>query len=399
MQYRYKALKNDKVITGIVEADGLQDAMSYLRHNNLFTIEVKKVSNESFTAFQSYFTFVSFNDVVDLTRQLAIMLNAGLTLIDAFDILKKQVTNNAVLGIIESIDKEIRSGESFSKALKRYPNLFSNVYVALIQAGEASGKVNEVLMKLAENLEKEREFKGKIKGALIYPAVVFLGMIGVMFVMMTFVVPKLLQMFQDLGVELPLTTRILIIVSNFFANYWVLIIIGVIVLVLGIQNYLKTRAGKILFDTLMLKIPAVNKIVRIAAVVDATRTLSILIGSGVSILEGIKIIIETSDNIVFQNAFKSIYIQVEKGVSLGQAMQNEKIFPPILIQMAGVGEQTGHLDTTLMKISNYFEFESEFAVKAITSLIEPAIIIILGIGVGVLVFSVITPIYSLTSSF
>lgn len=399
MQYKYKALKNDKIINGHVEAEGMQDALNYLRHNNLFTIEVKKVSTDNFAFLKALLNRVSFNDVVDLTRQLAIMLNAGLTLIDSFDILKKQMTNGPVLEVIESIDKEIRSGESFSKALKRHPYLFSNIYIALVQAGEASGKVNEVLMKLAENLEKEREFKGKIKGALIYPAVVVTGMLIVVFVMVTFVIPKLLTLYQDLDVALPLSTQILIVVSNFSAKFWPIIVVTVISGVIVLKNYLKTNAGKSVKDHILLKLPFFSKVIRIASLVDATRTLAILIGSGVSILEGLKIIIDTSDNIVFQNAFRNIYTKVEKGFSLGQAMADEKVFPPILVQMTTVGEQTGHLDATLLRLSKYFEIESEFAVKAITALIEPAIIIVLGIGVGLLVFSVITPIYSLTNKF
>jgi type II secretory pathway component PulF len=254
-------------------------------------------------------------------------------------------------------------------------------------------------MKLAENLEKEREFKGKIKGALIYPAIVVSGMIMVMFVMITFVIPKLLTLYQDLDVELPLSTQILVVVSNFSQKFWPLIIIAAIGAGLGIRNYFRTKAGKIVKDNLMLKIPYFSKVIRIASLVDATRTLAILIGSGVSILEGLKIIIDTSDNVVFQNAFRNIYVKVEKGVSLGQAMADEKVFPPILVQMTTVGERTGHLDATLLRLSNYFEIESEFAVKAVTSLIEPAIIIVLGLGVGLLVFSVITPIYSLTNKF
>ncbi len=399
MKYRYKALKNDKIVNGSVEAEGMQDALAYLKHNGLFTIEVAKESSDSLAVLRSMLTFVSFGDIVDLTRQLAIMLNAGLTLIDAFDILKKQIGKGPVLSVLESIDKEIKSGESFSKALKRYPHLFSNIYIALVQAGEASGKVNEVLMKLAENLEKEREFKGKIKGAMIYPAIVVSGMFMVMFVMITFVIPKLLTLYQDLDVELPLSTQVLVIVSNFSQKFWPLIIIAVIGIGLGIRNYFRTKAGKIVKDNLMLKIPYFSKVIRIASLVDATRTLAILIGSGVSILEGLKIIIDTSDNVVFQNAFRNIYVKVEKGVSLGQAMADEKVFPPILVQMTTVGEQTGHLDATLLRLSNYFEIESEFAVKAVTSLIEPAIIIVLGLGVGLLVFSVITPIYSLTNKF
>jgi type IV pilus assembly protein PilC len=337
--------------------------------------------------------------VVDLTRQLAIMLNAGLTLIDCFDILKKQTVKPSMSKLIDEIDREVRAGKSFSAVLQKYPQHFPNLYIALVKSGEASGKLSDILLKLAENLEKQREFRGKIKGALIYPVIVIVGMLGVMFIMITFVVPRLLNLYKDFNIELPFTTQVLIAVSTFSAQFWPLIIGGVVGGVVLMKRYMATKQGKRTIDALMLKIPVINNIMKMSVLVDSTRTLSILIGSGISILEGLNIIIDTTDNVIYQEAFRSIYKQVEKGVSVGQAMTNEGIFPPILVQMATVGEQTGHLDDTLGRISKYFEMESEIAVKTLTTLIEPTILITLGLGVGLLVTAVITPIYNLTGSF
>lgn len=398
MLYRYKALKKEKVITGTIDAANEKEAITYLRHNGLMALEVVRTTTpDSLMIVNALFNRVTFTDVVNLTRQLAIMLNAGLTLVDAFDIVKKQITKSSLLNLVESIDKEIRSGSSFSDALKKYPYLFSNLYIALVRSGEASGKLSEVLNKLAENLEKQREFNAKVKGAMTYPAIVMVGMVTVMFIMITFVIPKLLDLYKDLKVELPVTTQILIAVSGFSAKYWPIIVGIAIGLAVLFQNYRKTRQGKFMMDTIMLRLPVISSVVRMSALVDATRTLSILIGSGVSILEGLSIVTDTAGNLIFQEAFKNIYKELEKGGSLGASMAKEKVFPPILVQMATVGEQTGHLDETLLKISHYFELESELAVKALTSLIEPAIIIILGVGVGALVMSVITPIYNITN--
>lgn len=399
MFFQYKAFKKDKTVTGRIESNDLNDAIASIKNNGMFPIEVKKVEASPFALFAKIFQRVSFADVVDLTRQLAIMINAGLTLVDCFDILKKQITKESLLKVIEDMDREIRGGNTFSNALKKYPNLFSNLYISLVRSGEASGKLADILLKLADNLEKQREFQGKIKGALIYPAIVITGMLTVMFIMVTFVVPKLLDLYKDFKATLPWTTLLLIAISNFMVHFWPLIIGGVFGGITFFQRFSKTKTGKHAIDSFVLKIPIINNVIRMSVLVDSTRTLSILIGSGVSILEGLNIIIDTTNNVIYQGAFREIYKQVEKGISLGQAMINTHVFPPILVQMTTVGEQTGHLDDTLGRISVYFEMESELAVKAMTTLIEPTILVFLGLGVGFLVMSVITPIYNLTSSF
>ncbi|OIP84897.1 hypothetical protein AUK04_01895 [Candidatus Roizmanbacteria bacterium CG2_30_33_16] len=397
MFFKYKALKNNKIVEGKIESHSTTDVVNYLRTNDFFPINIAPIEDHS--TLNNLFVKVGFNDIVDFTRQLAIMLNAGLTLIDCFDILKKQTTNFALLKMIKDIDKDIRGGQTLSSALLKYKGSFSNLYIALVRSGEASGKLSEILLKLADNLEKQREFKGKIKGALIYPAIVVIGMVVVMFIMVTFVVPKLLVLYQDFNVELPMSTKILMFVSDFCVRFWPVIVVSVFVGVNALKAYIKTKQGKLQYDRMLFKLPVLGNIIKISSLVDATRTLSILISSGVSILDGLQIIMETSDNMVYQIAFQNIYKQVEKGLSLGKAMANEKVFPPILIQMTTVGEQTGHLDDTLGRLSKYFEMESEIATKTMTTLIEPLILVFLGLGVGFLVTSVITPIYNLTSSF
>lgn len=398
MNYWYKALKKDKITTGTLESASSDEVVFFLKKNGYLPIEVKKV-DPLFPQIEAFFNQVSFTDIVDFTRQLAIMLNAGLTLIDSFNILEKQIKKPGLLAIIQNLNKEIMSGNTFSSALQKYPQYFPSLYVSLVKSGEASGKLSDILLKLAENLEKQREFQGKIKGALTYPVIVVIGMVGVMFVMITFVVPKLLGLYKDFNVDLPISTKILIVVSDFFSNFWPFIIVAVFLSITFIKRYLNTKSGRLIYDNLVLRMPAFGNLIQISSLVDATRTLAILIGAGVSILDGLSIIIDTTGNLVYQNSFKNIYRQVEKGFSLGTALENEHLYPPILVQMASVGEQTGKLDDTLMRISHYFEIESNLAVKSLTVLIEPVILVILGLGVGFLVISVITPIYNLTSSF
>ncbi len=399
MRFKYKAILDNRIIEKIIEANSQDEVLSYLQKNGYFPIKIELVKNTNLSFLNLINNKINFNDLVDFTRQIAIMLNAGLTLIDSLSILKKQVQKPALLNLISKIDFDIKSGNSFSSSLKKFPNMFPSLYVALVRSGEASGKLGEILLKLADNLEKEREFKSKLKGALIYPVIILIAMFIVMFIMITFVIPKLLNLYKDFNMSLPLTTQILIMISSFSVRFWPLIILTIVGIGYLINRYLKTNQGKEIFDNFLLKLPVIGKTIAISALVNSTRTLAILVSSGVSIIEALEIVVDTSDNIVFQKAFKNIIKKVEKGQSLGEAMNQEEVFPPILVQMTIVGEQTGNLDETMLRLSKYFEIESEIAIKSMTTLIEPLILVILGFGVGFLVMSVITPIYNLTSSF
>lgn len=399
MFFQYKALKDGKTIIKKIEASDSDEVIEYLQKNGFFPIFVKKVQGQSLAFMDSLFQRIVFNDIVNFTRQVAIMLNAGLTMIDSLEILKKQTAKPPLKKMIESIDAKIKGGASYSLALKEYKHSFSNLYISLVKSGEASGKLGEILLRLADNLEKEREFKSKLKGALVYPIIIIIGMIVVMFIMVTFVLPKLLGLYKDFNVELPLSTKILIAISGFSTKFWPLVLLLVFVCFYLAKKYLATKSGKKSFDQMVLKLPVFGKIITISALVESTRTLAILIGAGISILDALSIVVDSTDNSVFKDAFLSVSRKVEKGQSMGAALEQEGIFPPILVQMSQVGEQTGNLDDTLLRLSRYFEMESEMSVKTMTTLIEPLILVILGGGVGFLVMSVITPIYNLTNSF
>lgn len=399
MFFQYKALKNGKVVTKKIEATTSESVIDYLQKNDYFPISVEQVKERKFTFFDSLTQKVDFNDMVDFTRQVALMLNAGLTLIDSLEILKRQTPKLILKKMIEDIDAKIKGGSPFSVALQDYKAIFSKLYVSLVKSGEASGKLGEILLRLADNLEKEREFKSKFKGALVYPAIVVVSMLLVMFVMVTFVLPKLLSLYKDFNVELPMTTQVLITVSTFSSRFWPLIVAAVFFASYFVKKYLATKTGKETFDKIALKVPVIGHIISISALVESTRTLAILISAGISILDALSIVVEATENTVYQQALSTVSHKVEKGLSLGVALEQEVIFPPILVQMSQVGEQTGKLDDTLFRLSKYFEMESEMATKTMTTLIEPIILVFLGVGVGFLVMSVITPIYNLTSSF
>ena len=398
MLFEYRALQKDVILKGEFEGPNANAIALYLKSQNLIPIEIKAKSQAFSRLFNNFFDHLTQNDITNFTRQLSLMLNAGLTLIDALSIIKKQTNKQSYTRLINEIIQQVSSGKNFSKTLEKHPKFFSPLYVALVRAGEASGKLDIILDKVSDNLDKQREFRGKVKNALIYPVIVIIAGISMIFILLTFVVPNLLTMVAQFNTELPLTTRILIGVSNFFASYWYIIIGLVIISSQGIKKFLKSPRGSIIVDTLLLKIPKVKDVIMMSNLVDATRTFSILIGSGVPILESLEITEHATSSRLFQNALKNVYRSVERGVSLGDAMASETIFPQTLIQMTIVGEHTGKLEETLAKIAHFYQLETESVMKGLITLIEPAILVVLGIAVSFIIFSIITPIFSLTNS-
>lgn len=397
MKFVYRAIKQGEIAKGEIDAKTKEKAIEILKANRITILDVAPKKNPIFNS-DALVNHISFNEIVNLTRHLSIMLNAGLTITDSIEIIKKQSESKGLAKLINGIEEEIRAGNSLSAALENHPDHFSNFYIALVKAGEASGKLDNVLDKLAHNLEKQREFKGKITGALIYPVIILIVMFVVIFLMITFVIPNLLNVYKSFDAELPPQTLFLINLSDFFVAWWWLILLSIGAAGWGILKYKQSRTGKKTMDRIMLHVPVVGKVLKVSALVDTTRTLSILVSSGVSLLDALDIITETTNNIVYQEALGNLRKGVEKGSPLWAIMEEQVVFPQILIQMTRVGEQTGKLDETLDHLSRYFEAESEMAVKALTTMIEPTVLVLLGITVGFVVFSIITPIFSLTSS-
>ena len=301
--------------------------------------------------------------------------------------------------MLSDVERQIVGGGTLGDALSKYPTYFSATYIALVRAGESSGTLDQVLTRLADILESQREFKSKVQGAMIYPIIILVGMTGVVFVMMTVVVPKLTDLYKDFNISLPASTQLLMNMSGFFVKFWWLMIIAAAAAVVLFRKWRKTPEGELIVDTILLKIPLFGELQKKVMLVEFTRTLGMLIASGIHILEGLQILRASLGNVLFRNAIGEIGKKVEKGFPLGDTFAQYQIFPPIVSQMMKVGEETGKLDDTLLKLSKYFQSESENLVKGLTTAIEPIIMVVLGVGVGFIVISVITPIYNLTSQF
>lgn len=397
LRFRFKARTSTGILRkGIVEAQSENSAVTVLRGQGLVITELHELNSG-----RSLFHLtqkVKFEDIVNFTRQLSTMIGAGLPLTDALSILQVQVS--PVLQVkVADILRSIEGGSTFADALSHHTDTFSRVYIALIRAGEAAGVIDTILARLADNLEKQREFREKTKGALIYPVIVLIGMVLVGAVMMIFVLPKLTLMYQDFNVELPLVTRILIGFSGFMTKYWYVMLMIVVGAGYGLLAWKRTVVGALQIDAMLLKLPVFGKIKLMVLMAEFNRTLALLASAGVSLVEALSIVVGVADSEVLRRALVAVGKDVEKGNPLATALARHPIFPMLVSQMVSVGEQTGKLDEILNRVAGYFESESEHAIKNLSTAMEPIIMVILGVGVGFLIVAIIVPIYNLTSAF
>ncbi len=386
-------------VKGIIEAISVEGAKNLLFKRGYHIIElVEKRRKASLWSRLGLHKKVGQNELTNFTRQLSTMLNAGLPLTDALEILASQA-NGSMRKVLEQILVDIREGSSLGSALSHYPSIFNRVYISLVRSGEAAGALDKVLERLADNLEKNRDFMGKVKGALIYPAIVIIAMALVAAVMMIVVIPKLNVLYQSFHTQLPLSTRILITFSDFMVRFWWLLLIGLIGLINLVQWVKKTPWGGYLWDKITVELPVWGSLQQEVIWTNFSYTLSMLLEAGVPLISALDISAETTGNKYYSEEVKAVRSQVEKGIPMSTAMEISEVFPRILSQMVSIGEQTGEMDKVLYKLAHYFEVEASQKVKNLTTSIEPIIIIILSLGVGFLVFSIITPIYNLTSQF
>lgn len=399
MKLLYKAVTRDgKTVGGVIEAKDSNEAASFLRTKGLLPTSIIPKKEGGLSAFLPFLKKSSSKDLVFFTRQLSSMISSGLTLMQTLNILKEQVQNEAMKDIINGIILDVEEGKAFSEALSKFPEVFSPIYISLIKAAETSGLLDKVLLRLADNLEKQQKLKSTVKSALMYPIIVIIGMIIVMSIMMIFVIPQLSVLYENLGVPLPLPTRIIVGMSRFVTTFWPIILAFVVLIIFFYRRWRKTQAGQIFIDDLTLKLPVFGKLVNQSILTEFTRTFGLLIGTGTLVVQSLNQSSDVVGNSIYKNAINGVAKRVEKGLSVADAVASFSVFPPIVVQMVGIGEQTGKLDESLMRVSEYFEREVEQSVKNLTTAMEPFIMVVLGIGVAFLIISIITPIYNLTSS-
>ncbi|HBH60584.1 MAG TPA: pilus assembly protein PilC [Nitrospiraceae bacterium] len=387
-----KSAKGD-VVRGELTAASKQEVQSYLRKQRIIP---SSISQKAKPLFSSGAGSIKDKDLVVFTRQFATMIGAGLPLVQAMEILSKQTENKAFASIIGEIKNDVEGGSTFADALKKYPRIFSELYSNMVGAGEAGGILDTILIRLATYIEKAQNLKRKVKGAMVYPAVVITVAVLVIVIIMVFVVPTFSKMFAQLGGDLPAPTQFIINLSHFLAGTGGLISLAIIIgTIVFITQFRRTEKGRKITDRIILMLPVVGVLFKKVAVAKFTRTLGTLISSGVPILDGLTITAKTAGNKVIEKAVMEVRQGVSEGKTIAEPLSQAKVFPPMVNQMIAVGESTGALDNMLDKIADFYDDEVDIAVTALTSMIEPVLMVFLGGTVGFIVVAMYLPIFKL----
>ena len=387
--------KNGKTLKGTIETISREAAIESLRGKGLVIIGLaqEKASVFSIAGLKGGGRKkIKIEDLVIFSRQLATMVNAGIPLVNALDILAEQMENILFKQVVAKVRDNVEAGSSLSEALAKHTNIFSNLFINMVKAGESSGMLDEILERLATYLEKTASLQRKIKSALVYPAVVSLMAIAITVFLLVKVIPVFGDIYSGFGAKLPMPTQLMINLSNFMRRYFYLAIAGLVLTVFFGNRYLKTESGKLKFDRLKLNVPIFGILIRKVSVSKFTRTLSTLIKSGVPILSALEIVSKTSDNRIVEIAVDNVKSNVKEGEPIADPLSRSGVFPPMVVRMISVGEQTGELEKMLGKIADFYDEQVDAAVSGLTSLIEPLIIAFLGIVIGGVVICMFLPI-------
>ena len=386
-----------EIQTGELTLDSQDEALTALRKRRIIISSVREKKAEVKFRLPKLGGGVTTRDLAIFTRQFATMINAGLPLVQCLDILTKQTEKEGFSHVIGMVMRDVEAGTTLAEALgkKEHSKVFDELFVNMVEAGEAGGILDNILQRLATYIEKAEALKRKIKGAMVYPAVVLSVAVLATSFMLIFIIPTFARMFSGFGAELPLPTKIVMGLSSFLRSYWWALVGGMIAAVVGIQRYYLTEKGRFQIDTLLLKIPVLGDVLRKGAVARFTRTLSTLISSGVPILNGLDITARTSGNRVIENAIMAARVSIREGETISAPLRQSSVFPPMVVQMISVGEETGALDDMLGRIADFYDDEVDTAVDSLTSLIEPIMIVVMGTMVGGMVIAMYLPMFKL----
>jgi type IV pilus assembly protein PilC len=399
MQYAYQARnKEGQVKTGFVVAPDQSKAEQLLTENGFIIISLTQRRENWFSRNNPFVPRVSYKDLVLFSRQLSTLISARVPLLQALRILESQLDNKALLNILRELIASIENGESFSLALSKFPETFGNIYVALVRSGESSGSVADSLNYLADQLEKDYELRNKVRGAMTYPGFVLvaLGIVG--FLMFKFVLPNLTSVLKEQGGSLPPLTVAIISASDFFKVYWWVMLLALAGLILGIRFFLRTESGRYKWDAVKIQLPLIGRIFREVYYTRFSRNLSTLVAGGIPIIKALTIVSEIIGNSIYRDILLQAAADVTNGRAISESLSQHKEFPPLVTQMVRVGEQTAQLDTILKKLAEFYEKEVDQRVGTLSTLLEPLIMIVLGIAVGLLVAGILLPIYNLAST-
>ena len=393
--YTARGLNGD-IQAGEIDLPSRDDVVGYLRRNKLIPVKVEQKKAAGFNI--SFGSGVAVRDIVIFTRQFATMINSGLPLVQSLDILAKQSENKALRKIIEGVLYDVESGQTLADAMRTHEAVFTDLYVNMVAAGEAGGILDTILLRLATFLEKADALRRKIKGAMVYPAVIMTVAVGAVAVLLIFVIPTFQTMFESAGIPLPGPTQFVIFLSESLQAKWYIFVAVIIAFVVFIKRWYKTSSGQLILDKMLLNAPVFGPLQRKTAIARFTRTLGTLVASGVSILDGLEITARTAGNRVLHDAIMESRASIAGGETISEPLKRAGVFPPMVVQMINVGEQTGGLDEMLTKIADFYDEEVDAAVEALLSAMEPIMIVFLGVVVGGMIVAMYLPIFDMMSA-
>ncbi len=390
--YSARPAAGGDIRTGEVELTSKEEVATYLHRQKMIPVAIREKERSISITLG---TGVKTRDIVIFTRQFATMINSGLPLVQCLEILAEQTDNERLQKTIKEVLYDVESGNTLADSLGKHPKIFTRLYVNMVAAGEAGGILDTILLRLATFLEKNDALARKIKGAMVYPIVIVLVAVAAVAVLLIFVIPTFQQMFASAGVPLPLPTQIVIAMSGFLQAYWWAVLLGAGAAAFAFRQYYKTDNGERVIDGLLLKLPIMGDLLRKTAVARFTRTLGTLVSSGVSILEGLEITAKTAGNRVIHDAVMGSRSSIAGGETISGPLKKSGVFPPMVVQMINVGEQTGGLDEMLTKIADFYDDEVDSAVSALLAALEPIMIVVLGVVVGGMIVAMYLPIFDM----
>ncbi len=392
--FTFKTRVRGKIQTGEIEAEDQKAATVKLRQQKIRPTSIKKKPGQS-QLFQPRKQPITGRDVAVLTRQFSTMVDAGLPLVQCLDILGKQADNKTLGDVVLQVKTHIEKGSDLSDALRKHPKVFDSLYCNLVEAGETGGILDGILKKLAEYIEKAEALKKKVKSAMVYPGVIVTVAVGVVSFLMIFVIPAFATMFEGAGSDLPGPTKIVMAVSDFFRTKWYYLFGGIVAFIFLFRKVYQTERGRFEIDRLALQLPVFGPLIRKVSVAKFSRTLGTLVGSGVPLIEALDICARTSGNKIVERSVVRTIESIKEGESIAPPLARENVFPAMVIQMIDVGENSGSLDAMLKKIADFYDEEVDTAVSALTSLLEPMLMVFLGIVVGFIVVAMYLPIFKM----
>jgi len=404
MKFSYTAKKADgSTYDGVFEGESKSDLFGKIKQTGdaliTYKIESESKIKDSVGKFRSSFSKIKMIDKITFARNLANMLEAGLSLTRAIAVTEKQGKNKKLKHIYSELNLDISAGKTFHDALKRWDGIFPPVFVSMVKAGEESGNLAESLKSIATQMEATYKLQKKIKGAMMYPGVIFSVMILIGIVMLTFVVPKLTATFKDVGTQLPGSTRFVIMMSDFMRDHYILLPIILLAIMTVVYQILHTKKGKNLFDRFVVKLPIFGTLIKESNSAKTARTMSSLIGSGVDLIQSVDITSEVLQNDLYKSVMAEVKANVEKGKPISEVFsQNENLYPIFVSEMINVGEETGKLSSMLQGVAVFYENEVDQKTKDLSTIIEPILMVVIGISVGFFAISMITPMYSVMNN-